>query len=126
MGQRVLQLRTSYTVAADGQTAVLHVAQMPPNANLFAPGPAMLFITVNGVPSLGQWINVGSGIIQTQPLQADAQLPDSYIPASQDNSTTGGGGGSGAAFHTTGNVGAGALVSVAVVLMAALFGATVL
>jgi hypothetical protein len=99
---------------------------MPPNANLFAPGPAMLFITVNGVPSIGQWINVGSGVIETQPLQADAQLPNSYIPASQDNSTAGGGGGSGAAFHTTCNVGAGALVSFVVALMAALFGATVL
>jgi hypothetical protein len=126
MGQRVLQLRTSYTVSEDGQSAVLHVAQMPPNANIFAPGPAMLFITVNGVPSLGQWINVGSGVIETQPLLADAQLPNSYIPAALVNSTTTGGGGSSAASHTTGNVGAGALVGIAVALMAALFGATVL
>jgi hypothetical protein len=127
MGQRVLQLKSTYTVAEDGQTAVLHVAQMPPNANLFAPGPAMLFITVSGVPSVAQWVTVGSGVIETQALLAEAPLPDSYIPASLANSTTGGGGGgSNTAFHTSGNIGVGALVSVAVALMAALFGVTVL
>lgn len=127
MGQRVLQLKSTYTVAEDGQTAVLHVAQMPPNANLFSPGPAMLFITVNGVPSVAQWVTIGSGVVETQALLAEAPLPDSYIPASLANSTTGGGGsGSSTAFHTTGNVGVGALVSVAVALIATLFGVAVL
>lgn len=123
MGQRVLQLRTSYTVADDGSSAVLHVAQMPSNANVFAPGPAMLFITVNGVPSVGQWINVGSGRIETQPLLAESTLPDSYIPASQDNSTTGGNGGSNAAVRGADGLGTGALMMVATGLVGALFGA---
>ncbi|KIM23987.1 glyoxal oxidase [Serendipita vermifera MAFF 305830] len=109
MGQRVLQLRTTYTVAEDGNSAVLHVSQLPSNANIFQPGPAMLFITVNGVPSIAQWITVGSGAIETQPLLADSQLPDSYIPAAQDNSTTGGNTPN-AAVHGASGVGAGALV----------------
>ena len=44
------------------------------------PGLAMLFITVNGVPSVGQWVMVGCGSIGTQPTQGDVALPDSYIP----------------------------------------------
>lgn len=124
MGQRVLQLRTTYTVAEDGSSAVLHVSQMPSNANVFAPGPAMLFITVNGVPSVAQWIMVGSGTIETQPLRADSQLPDSYIPSAQDNSTQSGG--HNAAFRNAGGVGAGALVLVATAVVGALFGVAVL
>jgi Domain of unknown function (DUF1929) len=81
MGQRVLKLRTSYTVANDG-SATLHVSHMPSNPAVFAPGPAVLFITVNGVPSVGQWVMVGSGSIGTQPTQPDAVLPNNYIPPS--------------------------------------------
>jgi hypothetical protein len=84
MGQRVLQLKTSYTVADDG-SAVLHVAQVPPNANLLAPGPAMLFITVDGVPSVAQWVMVGSGTIGDQPIGAESQLPDNSIPSALDS-----------------------------------------
>jgi len=117
MGQRVLQLRTSYTVADDG-SATLHVSQMPNNPNIFAPGPAQLFITVNGVPSISQWVNVGSGSIGTQPTQDDAVLPDSYIPPSQD--TSGGHNGTSKAFATAG------ISTVAVGLAAAVFGASLL
>lgn len=39
MGQRFLQLNSTYTGNSDG-SAVLHVSQVPPNAALFAPGPA--------------------------------------------------------------------------------------
>ena len=81
MGQRVLKLRTSYTVANNGSDT-LHVSHMPSNPAVFSPGPAMLFITVNGVPSVGQWVMVGSGLIGIQPTQGDAVLPDSYIPPS--------------------------------------------
>lgn len=39
MGQRMLQLATTYTGNADN-TATLHVGQMPPNPATFPPGPA--------------------------------------------------------------------------------------
>ncbi|PVF99117.1 DUF1929-domain-containing protein [Serendipita vermifera] len=87
MGQRVLQLRSSYTVADDG-SATLHVSQLPGNANVFPPGPALLYITVNGVPSIAQWIRVGSGVIETQPINPDSQLPDNFIPSQLDGEPT--------------------------------------
>jgi hypothetical protein len=86
MGQRVLQLKTSYTVADDG-SATLHVSQFPGNPSVFPPGPAMLFITVNDVPSIAQWVMVGSGVIETQPVAADSVLPESSIPADLDGNT---------------------------------------
>ena len=39
MGQRMLQLDTTYTGNADN-SATLHVGQMPPNPATFPPGPA--------------------------------------------------------------------------------------
>lgn len=39
MGQRFVQLNSTYTGNADG-SAVLHVSQLPPNAAILAPGPA--------------------------------------------------------------------------------------
>lgn len=39
----------------------------PPNAAVFQPGPALMFVVVDGVPSIGQQIMVGSGEIGTQP-----------------------------------------------------------
>lgn len=58
MGQRSLQLEHSYTVADDG-TVTYTVMPMPTNVNLFAPGPALLFVTVDGVPSKGVYLIVG-------------------------------------------------------------------
>ncbi|KAJ3766035.1 hypothetical protein FB446DRAFT_417507, partial [Lentinula raphanica] len=43
MGQRFLQLNTTYTVNSNG-TIVMHTSQMPPNPNIFQPGPAMVFV----------------------------------------------------------------------------------
>ncbi|KAG8839721.1 hypothetical protein FRC18_008441 [Serendipita sp. 400] len=127
MGQRVLQLQTSYTVAEDG-SATLHVSPLPRNANVFPPGPAMLFITVNGVPSLAQWITVGSGKVETQAILAEVALPDSYIPPDQDTGS-GGSGGSGSggsnAATTRTEVSRGLWTS-AVVLSAVIFGASLL
>ncbi|KIY72532.1 copper radical oxidase [Cylindrobasidium torrendii FP15055 ss-10] len=76
MGQRFLQLNNTYTVNDDG-TIDLHCSQMPPNANLFQPGPAMLFVTVNDIPSNGTHLTVGSGNIETQPTSDVAALPTS-------------------------------------------------
>jgi hypothetical protein len=121
MGQRVLKLRTSYNVASDG-TVTLYVSQMPSNPNIFAPGPAMLFITVNGVPSIGQWVMVGSGSIGTQPNQTDAALPASYISPNQANNSTGG---RNAAMPAVG-VSKGLVSVIALALSAAVLGASLL
>lgn len=74
MGQRHLQLNSTYTVNSDG-SYVLHVSQVPPNANLLTPGPALLFVVVDGVPSNGTMVIVGTGQVETQPTAAAAELP---------------------------------------------------
>ncbi|KAJ7275628.1 glyoxal oxidase N-terminus-domain-containing protein [Mycena rebaudengoi] len=76
MGQRYLKLNSTYTVNKDA-TITLHVAQLPPNANLFQPGPAFVFVVVNGIPSNGTQVLVGSGRIEVQPTHLVTRLPDS-------------------------------------------------
>lgn len=58
MGQRSIQLEHSYNVHDDGSVTYT-VMPMPRNPNIFAPGPALLFITVDGIPSKGKYIQVG-------------------------------------------------------------------
>ncbi|ESK91597.1 glyoxal oxidase [Moniliophthora roreri MCA 2997] len=93
MGQRYLQLNNTYTVNEDG-SITLHTAQMPPNANIFQPGPAWVFVVVNGIPSNGTYVTVGSGKIEQQTLSAASSLPASQrregATGSADGSTTGG------------------------------------
>ncbi|PCH36106.1 copper radical oxidase [Wolfiporia cocos MD-104 SS10] len=86
MGARFVQLESTYTGAADG-SAVLHVSQLPPNPAILAPGPAMLFVVVNGVPSVGIQIMVGSGQIETQPIHAAVALPPSSIAIAATSSS---------------------------------------
>ncbi|KAH7102968.1 DUF1929-domain-containing protein [Auriculariales sp. MPI-PUGE-AT-0066] len=74
MGQRLLQLDNTYTVAEDG-TITLHVSQLPNNPNLFTPGPALFFVVVDGVPSMGKMVSIGSGKIEKQPTATLATLP---------------------------------------------------
>jgi hypothetical protein len=71
MGQRSLELRTSVI----GST--VHVAAMPANAAIFAPGTALAFVVVNGVPSTGKFITVGNGKIGAQPVGRETVLPKS-------------------------------------------------
>ncbi|KAH7323340.1 glyoxal oxidase [Rhizoctonia solani] len=85
MGQRYIQLDSSYTGNEDN-SGVLHVSQLPPNPAIFPPGPALVFVVVDGVPSIGQTIMVGSGKIETQPTQTAAALPQSRIATVQDPS----------------------------------------
>ncbi|KAF5333967.1 hypothetical protein D9611_014940 [Ephemerocybe angulata] len=66
MGQRFVELQTSFTGFHSNTSAILHVSQVPPNPALLAPGPALLFIVVNGVPSVGVQVMVGSGNIEPQ------------------------------------------------------------
>ncbi|QRV94398.1 glyoxal oxidase [Ceratobasidium sp. AG-Ba] len=102
-GMRYLELETSYTVMPldkEGKNfnITLHVAQMPPNPAVFAPGPAFLFIVVDGVPSVGQMIMVGSGKIGpgSQPVGERSVLPASSmpVPTGPDGGNNGENGGS--------------------------------
>jgi hypothetical protein len=92
-GQRFLQLDNSYTVNSDG-SLTLHVAQMPPMPEVFQPGPAWVFVTINGVPSNGSYIIVGSGQMGTQTKSAASVLPSSVkvdgVTGSADGPSTGG------------------------------------
>jgi hypothetical protein len=76
MGQRFMQLNNTYTVKKDG-SITLHVAQLPPNPNLFQPGPALFFVNINGIPSTGKLVIIGNGKIGTQPTSSASQLPAS-------------------------------------------------
>lgn len=76
MGQRYLQLNTTWSLNGDG-SGVLCVSQMPPNVALFPPGPAMMFVVVNGVPSAGVMVMVGTGKIGPQPVGSVTQMPGS-------------------------------------------------
>jgi Domain of unknown function (DUF1929) len=98
MGQRSLQLNNTYTVQSNGSIQ-FHVSQMPPNANIFQPGPALLFVTINGIPSTGAYVTVGSGRIEQQVLGAVSPLPPSVSnnatgssPTSGNNTPTSSGG----------------------------------
>ncbi|KAH7096742.1 DUF1929-domain-containing protein [Auriculariales sp. MPI-PUGE-AT-0066] len=76
MGQRYLQLNSTYQVADDGKIT-LTVSQLPPNANLFTPGPSLIFVVVDGVPSVGTHLIVGSGKQEVQKTSAAVVLPAS-------------------------------------------------
>lgn len=79
MGQRHVELESAFTVNDDG-SATLHVSQLPPNPAILAPGPAMLFIVVDGIPGQATMITVGNGQIGTQPTTANQQLPGNTMP----------------------------------------------
>ncbi|GAA5912661.1 hypothetical protein JCM6882_004705 [Rhodosporidiobolus microsporus] len=85
MGQRAIELPHSYTSHSDG-SATLHVSQLPPNAALYAPGPAMLFVVVNGVPSNATTVMIGSGQLGTQPVSDVVALPSSGSSSSDGGS----------------------------------------
>lgn len=78
-GQRYLELETSYTKDEDKDEITLNVAQMPPNANLFQPGPAYVFLVVDGIPAQGEMVMIGSGAIETQTILAKTVLPQSQV-----------------------------------------------
>ncbi|KIK69166.1 hypothetical protein GYMLUDRAFT_153319 [Collybiopsis luxurians FD-317 M1] len=85
MGQRFVQLESTYTAYATNNTAVLHVNQVPPNPAILAPGPALLFVVVNGVPSVGVQVMIGSGQLGQQSVQAPDTLPTSNIIQASNN-----------------------------------------
>jgi hypothetical protein len=92
-GQRFLQLNNTYTVNSDG-SLTFHVAQMPPAPEIFQPGPAWVYVTINGIPSNGSYVIVGNGNIGKQPTSGTSVLPGSVrsdnAQGSADGSSTGG------------------------------------
>jgi hypothetical protein len=78
-GQRMIELESTYTI--ENNITTLHVSQLPgtPGPTLFQPGPAMMFVVVNGIPSVGKQIMVGSGQIETQPTAENAALPTKSV-----------------------------------------------
>ncbi|KDR84451.1 hypothetical protein GALMADRAFT_237321 [Galerina marginata CBS 339.88] len=88
MGQRHMQLNSTYTVDKNGSITV-HVSQPPPNANLFQPGPALLFVNIKGIPSNGTYVIIGNGVVGAQPT-----APASVLPASVRLDSVSGGTGS--------------------------------
>ncbi|TFK27224.1 copper radical oxidase [Coprinopsis marcescibilis] len=99
MGQRFLQLDSTYTAYAANRSATVHVNQLPPNPAVFVPGPALLFVVVNGVPSVGRMVMVGNGQIGTQPVYDVPVLKASTmvrVPAGSGDSAGGNGRGNGA------------------------------
>jgi hypothetical protein len=78
-GQRYLELETTYIKDEDKDDITLNVAQIPPNANIFQPGPAYIFLVVDGIPSQGEIIMIGSGNIEEQSLLAKTVLPQSQV-----------------------------------------------
>lgn len=89
MGQRYVELESTYTGNADG-TGVLSVSQLPPNPAIIAPGPALIFVSVNGVPSLGQEVMLGSGKLGKQTVATVQSLPSSSITLPESSSGSSG------------------------------------
>ncbi|WFD31441.1 (methyl)glyoxal oxidase [Malassezia sp. CBS 17886] len=84
MGQRSLQLDNSYEVHEDGSVTFM-VNPMPTNMNIFVPGPALFFATVNGVPSNGTFVSIGGdnlGMVPFKLVAGDAPPP---LPHPVDN-----------------------------------------
>ncbi|KAJ7503500.1 copper radical oxidase variant A [Mycena galericulata] len=106
MGQRFLQLNNTYTVNSDS-SITLHVAQMPPNPNIFQPGPALLFVVIDGIPSNGTHVLIGSGSVESQPTADASVLPPSILQADASGSASGPGTSSGpdpTVTHSTSHV----------------------
>ncbi|KZT21915.1 copper radical oxidase [Neolentinus lepideus HHB14362 ss-1] len=125
MGQRAMQLNSTYTVNSDG-SIVLQVAQAPPNPNLFQPGPALMFVVIDGIPSNGTMVTVGNGQIGKQPTSAASTLPPSVRLDSAKGSGSGGSSGGNTTSSGTTHTGAiigGIVAAIAVVgVIGALFG----
>lgn len=86
MGQRSLQLASTYTVNSDGSVEYM-VNPMPINQNIFVGGPALLFVTIDGVPSQGVMVQIGSKTSgQSVPTNFATGTAPSALPAAINNS----------------------------------------
>ncbi|GAA5864012.1 hypothetical protein JCM8547_005308 [Rhodosporidiobolus lusitaniae] len=87
MGQRYVQLNSTYTYTSSG-SASLHVSQVPPNPAILPPGPALLYVVVAGVPSTGQWVMVGNGQLGDQEVEEVEELIGTLPGSSRKSETT--------------------------------------
>ncbi|KAI6046123.1 glyoxal oxidase [Pisolithus marmoratus] len=87
MGMRAVELDYSFLGKSDG-SGVLYVSQLPPNPAIMPPGPALAFVVINGVPSIGAQVMVGSGSIGQQPTSPNEPLPQSTIIPQQSSKGT--------------------------------------
>ena len=78
-GQRSLQLENSYVVNKNGSVTFI-VNPMPSNMNIFVPGPALLFVTVNGIPSKGKYVFLGGKDLGSVPFDLKAGLTPAPLP----------------------------------------------
>jgi hypothetical protein len=84
-GQRAIKLDFSYDKLSNGGLR-LHVSQLPPNPAIFAPGPALLHVVVDGIPSHGKIVMAGNGQLGQQPVSAATQLPANQTGSSSTSS----------------------------------------
>lgn len=121
MGQRMLYLETSYNYDANTKNATIHVSQMPGNngPTTFQPGPAMMFVVVNGVPSEAEFVMIGTGNVEQQPTTTNAALPSSTATPLPAGSQSAGSGSDTSGTSTKGAGYATASVSIAAVLLSA-------
>ncbi|WVR07362.1 hypothetical protein IAU60_004403 [Kwoniella sp. DSM 27419] len=132
-GQRYLQLNSTYEVDMNTNKTTLIVSQMPGTngPNIFQPGPAMFFVVVNGVPSAGEFVMIGSGKLETQATATNDPLPAATVipvpvqttattAAAEGAAKSGSGGSSGAlpvlAYAGLGSAAAAMVASLAVLL----------
>lgn len=78
------QLDHTYTVNEDG-TVDYMVNPMPINTNLVVPGPALFFVTINGVPSIGKFVQIGDMLNKNVPAQVTVGSAPSQLPAAINN-----------------------------------------
>jgi hypothetical protein len=102
---------------------------MPPNANLFQPGPAFIYVVINGVPSNGTMVIIGNGQIGPQTLDKSVvSLPASTNSTKATSSSNGNSNQSQSGGNTGGTAGIVApstsFITVIGMLGAAAFGAT--
>ncbi|WFD36114.1 (methyl)glyoxal oxidase [Malassezia cuniculi] len=87
MGQRSLQLDHTFQVKDDGSVEYM-VNPMPTNMNIFVPGPAILFVSINGVPSKGKLVSIGGAPkdVGRVPFQLKPGSELKVLPRGQTNS----------------------------------------
>ncbi|KZW01846.1 DUF1929-domain-containing protein [Exidia glandulosa HHB12029] len=98
MGQRYMQLNSTYSVSDDGKVT-LSVSPPPPNSNLLTPGQVLFFVVVDGVPSVGTHVLVGNGQFGAQPVNAVVELP----PNAESRKFSAGGDSQSDASHESGD-----------------------
>lgn len=67
---------TETSVVKDGDSAKLHVAPLPANPAVLAPGPCLFFKVIKDIPSKGTMVMIGNGQLGKQPVGEYPTLPE--------------------------------------------------